>query len=194
MLGPSMVQHDLILDFVKDRAGERGGICSFLCSSGVLVCTYAEDPSNASPIGIQLNDVEHMDLSRQFHPALDRRVRRVDQPHTTVGLSSHGTFDTNFIHPDASPSPGGKVYLAPSGLVTSSPSFGGEEIGKFLGYIDDPALAGLPKGQTTITIYGGGFTRGDVFEMRNGLPTVNNYDEQPATLLSPGWVRIRIKI
>jgi len=194
MIGGTRQQYDLCLEFRKDRAGEAGGIVS-VSPSGNRYVTYAETvDSETLPIGIQLNDVEELDLSKQYHPAMQRRVRRVDQPGATVGISRHGIFDTNFVHPDAQPYSGRKAYLGPSGLLTHDASFGGPCIGFFQSNLNDD-LPGLPKYSGSITIYGGGFFRREVFIKDPGqAPYVTSVGSEPVKLTSPGWVRISIRL
>lgn len=194
-LGPNIIQRDLNLSFVKDKAGERGGIVSWVKHSGVQVAGYAVNPVGAKPLGIQLNDVEYMDLSRHWHPATDRGMRRVDRPGTTVGLSRVGQFDTNFIHPDSLPYSGKKAYLGPSGLITDNISFGGEEIGYFLSSLNDPNTAGLPRTQDRIVIYGGGYSRSQVFiKYPFDLPRITSQGDPEVSIMSPGWARVGLNI
>lgn len=194
-LGPSQVQQDLDLSFVKDRAGERGGIVCWVMSSGVQVVGYVANPIGAKPLGIQLNDVEEMDLSRHWHPATDRSMRRVDKPGATVGIAAVGTWDTNFIHPDANPYSGKKAYLAPSGLITDDISLGGDEIGIFLSSINDSNIPNLPRSRDYIVIYGGGWHRDQVFtKFPLDLPRITSQGELPTTIQSPGWARVKLRI
>lgn len=194
MLGPTRQIRDLNLNFVKNRAGEAGGIVAYVERSGVLVCGYVDTVVDAIPLGVQLNNVEGMNLSRQYHPAIQRGVRRVDMPNTTVGLSRDCTIDTNFVHPDAQPYSGRKAYLAPSGLVTHDSSFGGPQIGIFLSDINDANIAGLPRGSGYITIFGGGWYRPQVFSWSNGLPTITTEGELATQLVSPGFVRLKVDV
>lgn len=193
MLGPQRTVLDLNLNFVQARAGEAGGIVSFVEISGVTVVGYiTEDIANAQPLGIQLNAVENMDLSRHYHPALDRRMRRVDRPGSMVGLARKGTYDTNFVHPNCQAFCGQGAYLGVSGLLTHENI--GPRVGTFMSNIND-ALPGMPQnGPSIITIFGGGYTREDVF-----IKTYEGWErttqgEERQTVNSPGYVRIQVSV
>lgn len=194
MIGKTRQQIDLCLFYKKDIAGEAGGIVSNT-GSGVNFVGYLPNIDlETTPVGIQLNNVEELDLSRQYHPALDRRVRRVDRPGAIVGISRNGIFDTNFIHPGARPYSGKKAYLAPSGLITDDASLGGPQVGVFQSDLDGD-VPGLSKGSQLITVYGGGFFRREVFVKKPGQePYMEMRGAESVQILSPGWARIRIKI
>jgi len=194
-LGAQREVYGMHLNFVAERAGEAGGIMSRVASSGYEVIGYLEDVACAQPLGIQLHNVEHMDLGYQYHPWLDRGVRRVSQPGEVVAICPHGVFDTNFIHPDASPHSGAKAYLAPSGLITNDPSFGGPLIGKFESDLNDMNVAGLPIRSEYITVYGGGYVRTNYMKkVDRGKYEIQQPQVERVTLFSPGYARVRIQL
>ena len=196
MLGPNRQIFGKDLTLVANRAGERGGILSRIATSGVEVVGYLEDISNCpQPIGIQLNDIEHVDLGYQYHPWRDRGMRQVAQPGENVGIAMHCIVDTNFIHPDANPHSASKAYLAPSGLITNDASLGGPLLGHFMSELNDSKVAGLPNDSREIIVYGGGFVRGSYQEkVARGNYEIQEPSIEKITLQSPGWCRVRITL
>lgn len=118
----------LDLSFPKCETSERGGILSMATVSGVQVLQYAVEPSGARPLGVQLNEVEHLNFARQYYP----RLRRTDQPGAIVGVGTQGDFETDWLHLVGDIQSGTPAYLGPSGTVTDDASLGSVRIGKFL--------------------------------------------------------------
>jgi len=193
-LGPQRQLHNKILNMAATRAGEAGGIVSRIASSGVEVVGYVEEIADVWPIGIQLHNVEHIDEGYQYNPWTQRGVRRVSKIGEIVGICTHCIVDTNFVALGATPHSGKKAYLAPSGLVTDDASLGGAEIGHFMSDLNGVVI-GMPRGAGVITVYGGGFARGETIYYQNpkGERIVNETVEE-ITYNTPGWVRIRIKL
>jgi hypothetical protein len=181
------------------RAGECGGILCYVASSGVQVVGYLADISNdVYPLGVQLHDVEVMDEGYIYNPWVERGVRRVSKPNEAVSFSSHCQIDTNFIHPGANPHSGKIAYLAPSGLITDNAGLGGPKIGYFASEINDNKVAGLPNTSGFITVFGGGWVRGQYMKKVNGEGQ-NIFEIQEPTIekvviATRGWCRVRIKI
>lgn len=178
---------DIDFNFVQANACERGGMVSFQELSGVYVIGYLVNPSGAMPLGIQLNDVENMNLGRQYHPGgIGRGQRVVDRPGTTVGLSKVCEIITNFIHPDSNPYCGATAYLGPSGLLTTDQSLNGPQVGYFLSDISiEPS---------TVIINGGGWYRDQVFIKD---PTGWHYETEfslPITVTTNGYAKVRISV
>ncbi len=178
------------------RAGEAGGMLSYVMSSGVPVVGYITDLSEeVFPMGIQLHNVEHMDEGYAFNPWIQRGVRRVSKPNEPVSFSAHCEIDTNFIHPSATPHSGKKAYLAPSGLITDDASFGGPLIGVFVSSINDTGVAGLPRSISPITIFGGGFVRGSYMKKISiGKFEIQEPSIEKVVIMSPGWARVRVTL
>jgi hypothetical protein len=194
-LGPQRQLHNKILNMAATRAGEAGGIVSRVASSGVEVVGYVEEIDGVWPIGIQLHNVEHIDEGYQYNPWTQRGVRRVSKIGEIVGICTHCIIDTNFIHPNANPNSAKKAYLAPSGLITDDASLGGAHIGTFMSNLNDTTIAGLPRGSGLVTVYGGGFSRGETIYYQNpkGERIVNETIEE-ITVLTYGWARVRITL
>ena len=195
-LGPRRQIFAKDLTMIANRAGEAGGILSRIATSGVEVLGYLEDLSNCpQPLGVQLHDIEHMDLGYQYDPWRTRGMRRVSQPGDGVAVSMHCEIDTNFIHPNANPHSAKKAYLAPSGLITDDPSLGGPLIGVFMSEINDTKVAGLPNDSREIVVYGGGYVRGSYMDkVARGKFEIQEPSIERITLTSPGWCRVRIKL
>lgn len=195
MLGSQRSIYEKTLKLVSNRAGEAGGIVSYIKSSGVEVVGYIDSlTGNPDPLGIQLHNVEHIDEGFQYNPWIERGVRRVSKPGEIVAISMNCIVDTNFVHPNAAPHSGLKAYLAPSGLITNDASLGGQQIGYFLSSLNDN-LPGMPRGVSTITIYGGGFVRGEYMKkVARGKFEIQQPSIEKITLSSPGWVRVKVKI
>lgn len=116
-------------DFVCPFTQERGGILSFSNPSGFLFLAYAVDPVGAIPLGVQYNDIEYMDLSRQF-PTW--HLRETDQPCGIVGALTDGDVETDWLYIIGTLTTGDKAYVGPSGTITNHAALGGHHIGKFL--------------------------------------------------------------
>lgn len=200
-LGPQRQIHHRENGMASLRAGECGGVLCYVASSGVQVVGYLADISDQDyvyPLGIQLHDVEIMDEGYMYNPWVERGVRRVSKPNEPVSFSSDCQVDTNFIHPNANPHSGKKAYLAPSGLITDDVSLSGINIGYFMSSLNDAGCAGLPTTSGYITVFGGGWVRGQYMKKVGGQGQ-NKFEIQTPTmenvqLLSPGWCRVRIKI
>lgn len=176
------------LNLVSQRAGEAGGIVSYVASSGVQVVGYIADITSTEvfPIGVQLHNVEIMDEGYMFNPWVDRGVRRVSKPNEPVAISAHCIVETNFIHPNATPNSSKKAYLAPSGLITDDASLGGQHIGYF--------MSDLFGGQSTIVVCGGGWVRGDYMKKVGDVFEIQQPSIEKVMITSPGYARVRIKI
>lgn len=196
MLGTRQQIFHRDLTMVSQAPAECGGILSYVTSSGVEVLDYVADPTDASPLGVLLHNVEVMDEGYMWNPWKDRGVRRVSKPGESVAFSCHCEIDTNFVHPNAAPHSGKKAYLGPSGLVTDDASLGGPQIGRFMSNLNDRNVPGLPNGgQSYVLVRGGGFVRGQYMKkVAPGKFEIQEESIETAKVLTPGWVRIRIKI
>jgi hypothetical protein len=178
MLRPLRQIDSLNTAYVTPWTQERGGVLSYGSASGVTIVEYAANPSGAKVVGIQHNDVEHLNLTYEPHPS---RVREVDTPCGTVGIIQQGVFETDWIHLIGSISSGDKAYAGPSGTITNSASFGGTQIGHFLG-----TLTGSPR---LLTYRGLGFTR---TAQEGGVIVTENDPNDRVFVQSDGFARVRI--
>lgn len=114
---------DSNISFFSDSTMERGGIATMkTAGSGVAmddssaVVEYAADPSGKAPVGILMNEVVNLDLTRQ-----KQNIHRDEvQVNGKVTLWSKGTVVTDMIYPGETISAGDKAYLVGSGLLTAS--------------------------------------------------------------------------
>ena len=173
------------IDFITPWTQERGGCLSVVVNSGMYIAEYSANPSGNFILGIQLNDIEWMNLSRQYHRTYSHPAAMTDVPCGTVGVCVQGDFVTDWIYPVGTISRGDAAYAGPSGMFTNSSLFGGEQIGKFIGPLrSDPHCV----------IYRGmGFSRQFMDTCDKEIKWENNPED--ATLLAtPGYIKIRIDV
>jgi hypothetical protein len=111
------------IDFFMNEVAERGGIASFsTAGSGAAMdqaqqlATYAANPSGAKPIGILMNDMVSVDLTRQkLNPYKDEV-----QIGGKVTLWDKGEVVTNMIQPGITVTVGQTAYLHASGYVSNT--------------------------------------------------------------------------
>lgn len=170
-------------DFITPYTQELGGCLTLVLSSGMYIAQYAADPSGAFPMGVQLNSVEHMNLTRQPHRTFLGYT--VDVPCAIVGIATEGEFITDWLHLVGSIAPGDAAYVGPSGTFTNSAAFGGRQIGEFRGALEvDPHR---------VTFRGLGFSRQYVDCNTKQLVWENNPADRQY-VETPGYAKIRIKI
>ncbi len=120
--GDRTTLHDKI-DYFMNEVAERGGIVSVSTQgSGVAMdnasqlCTYAANPSGARPLGILLQDMVNLDLTRQkLNPYKDEV-----QIGGKVAIGQKGEWVTNRIQPGVTISAGNTAYLHASGYLTNN--------------------------------------------------------------------------
>lgn len=178
-LKPKGQLEGLDLSFPKNETSERGGILSMVTVSGIDVLQYVVNPSGARPLGVQLNDIEYIDLTRQYFPTL----RRTDQPMTTVGVGTQGDFETDWLYLVGVIRPGTPAYLGPSGTVTDDASLGGVCLGKFISPLRQTHHQVVYAGLGFTTSYMDPFTRQIVVE---------NNPADRILIDTPGFATIRI--
>lgn len=170
------------VDFICPFTQERGGIASLLVASGMYMASYAYSASGARPLGIQLNDLQNIDLSRQIDP---RRLEMTDFPCGIVGLSMQGDYTTDWIYPVGTITTGDIAYVGPSGMFTNDSSLGGNEVGKFLSsVVSDPH---------TVTFQGLGFTR-EFVDPCDKTIKIENDPKDAILLATPGYIKVRVKL
>lgn len=167
------------LCFPKFETSERGGILSMVSISGLDVVQYVKDPSGTRPLGIQLNDVENLNFSREYYP----RLRRTDQSLGIVGVGTQGDFETDWLHLIGVIKPGTLAYVGPSGTITDDASLGGPRIGKFLSTLKSDPHTLVYEGLGFSTSFMDPFTKKIVIE-NNPLDRV--------FVITPGFAKIRI--
>ena len=162
------------------RTSERGGILSITNVSGIDMMSYAINPSGVKPLGIQLNDIENINLSREYHPIL----RRTDEPFENVGVGTDGDFLTDWLHISGIINIGTPAYVGPSGTITNISSLGGVQIGHFLSQVkSDPHV---------VYFSGLGFSTA-IMDPRTKKIVIENNPEDQQRVITPGYAKIRIK-
>ena len=133
------------ISFFMNTTAERGGLVSAATSgSGVAmddanaVVAYAAAASGAKPIGVLLNDVVDLDLTRQHINWHKDEV----QVGGKVTVLRQGQVVTNMLVSGVVPTAGAPAYVGASGLVGTS-STNAVQIGSFLSGKDADGYAKL---------------------------------------------------
>lgn len=180
MLKPLRQQAALNVDFCGFDTSDRGGILHLVTASGIDLARYVADPSGQTMLGFQLNDIEYIDYTRQIDPS---RNREVTNPFEIVNILQDGDIETDWVHLIGSPVRGAPAYAGPSGMVTDSASFGGAQIGIFLGTLNaDPHL---------VTYRGRGFTTSYQERCTHNI-VVDNDPADRVLVLSDGSIKVRM--
>ena len=141
-LKPDRIEFLSDISFFATSAAERGGVASVVTGgSGVsmddanAVVSYATNPSGAKPIGVLLNDVVSLDLTRQ-HINWHRDEVQVGGK---VALLRNGQVTTNLVA--GTPAAGSDAYVAASGYISTVQAAGAVKIGQFLSAKDSDGYA-----------------------------------------------------
>lgn len=134
--------------FSSSATAERGGVASVSSGgSGVsmddasAVVAYATAASGAKPVGILLNDVVDLDLTRQHINFHKDEVQKGGK----VTLLQLGQITTDMV--TGSPAAGDPAYVAHSGLISNTPPTDGSteneyyRVGRFLSAKDSEGFA-----------------------------------------------------
>jgi hypothetical protein len=184
-LRPIRQTEQVNIDFICPHTQERGGCLSFASASGIDFAEYSANPSGSFVLGIQLNDIEWMNLSRQYHRTFSRNGISTDVPFGTVGIGVQGDWVTDWLYLIGSPTPGDVVYAGPSGTFTNSSDFGAIKIGTFIGPLEEnPHL---------VCYRGLGFSREYVDPYTKTVVTENDPNDR-ILIPSPGFIKIRIDV
>lgn len=131
------------ISFFMNETATRGGVVSLstggsgaaMDQSQALV-TYAATPSGKMPVGILLNDMVNLDLTRQHLNQYKNEVQKGSK----VTILRKGYVVTSNIQ--GTPAAGDSVYVAHSGNVANSDVIGGGSvIGRFLSSKDQDGYA-----------------------------------------------------
>jgi hypothetical protein len=135
-LKPDRVELLTDVSFFMNTTAERGGVVSVVtATSGVgvsmddanAVVAYAAVASGAKPVGLLLNDVVNLDLTRQ-HINWHKDETQVGGKVTVLRV---GQVTTNMLVAAITPSAGADAYVGASGLIGTS-STNAVKIGQFL--------------------------------------------------------------
>jgi hypothetical protein len=181
MLKPLRQVQALNIDFITINTSERGGILTIGSVSGLTIAQYAVDPAEAVPIGVQYNDVEYRDSSRQ--PFVYGIPREVEVPYGIVGIATDGDYITDWIQASGTIINGDRAYVGPSGLITNNASLGGYQIGYFLGPLTpDPHV---------VIFSGKGFHR-EKMDPDTKRVVQENDPANRVFVLSDGFIKVRL--
>jgi len=144
-LKPDRIELLTDISFFSNAVSERGGVVSAVTSgSGVAmddanaVAAYAAVASGAKPLGILLNDVVNLDLTRQHINWHKDEVQLGGK----VSLLRQGQVTTNMLVAAITPAAGVDAYVGASGLIGTS-STNSVKIGTFLGSKDSDGYVKL---------------------------------------------------
>lgn len=109
------------ISFYMNSVAERGGVVSFVTvgsgaamDQGQALVIYRSTSSGATPVGVLMNDMVDVDLTRyHLNPQKDEVLKG-----GKVNLRTWGWVTTNMIKSGDSPTAGSKAYLAPDGRIT----------------------------------------------------------------------------
>lgn len=142
-LKPDRIELLTNVSFFMNTTAERGGVVSAVTSgSGVsmddalAVVGYAAAASGAQPVGLLLNDVVNLDLTRQ-HINWHRDEVQVGGK---VVVLRQGEAVTNMLVSGITPSAGDAAYVGASGLIGTS-STNAAKVGQFLSKKDADGYA-----------------------------------------------------
>ena len=137
-------RHELDTDisFFMNETAERGVVVSVSTAgsgaamdSSVAVATVAAEASGAYPLGVLMNDVVNLDLTRQHINFYKNEVQQGGK----VTILRKGFVVTDQI--SGSPTAGATAYLADSGKISSTQDGTAVAIGQFLSTKDADGYA-----------------------------------------------------
>ena len=141
-LKPDRVELLTDISFFMNTTATRGGVVSASSAgSGVAmddanaVVAYAANPSGAKPIGLLLNDVVDIDLTRQHINWHKDEVQKGGK----VTVLRQGQVTTNLVA--GSPTAGADAYVAASGYISTTQAAGAVKVGQFLSAVDADGYA-----------------------------------------------------
>jgi hypothetical protein len=142
-LKPDRIEKLTDISFFMNSTAERGGVVSVVTAgSGVsmddanAVVSYASVASGAKPIGVLLNDVVNLDLTRQ-HINWHKDEVQLGGKVTVLRL---GHVVTNMLVSGITPSAGDSAYVGANGLLGTS-STNAVKVGQFLSAKDSDGYA-----------------------------------------------------
>lgn len=142
-LKPDRIELMTDVSFFMNTTAERGGVVSVVTAgSGVsmddasAVVAYAATVSGSKPVGVLLNDVVDLDLTRQHINWYRDEVQKGGK----VTVLRQGQVTTDRIVSGANPSAGDDAYVGVSGLIGTS-STNSVKIGQFLSSTDADGYA-----------------------------------------------------
>jgi hypothetical protein len=142
-LKPHRIESLTDISFFMNSTAERGGIASVVTGGSgsalddaTAVVGYVSGVSGTKPMGILLNDVVNLDLTRQHINWHKDEV----QVGGKVSLLRQGQVTTNYLVAGITPTAGSAAYVGASGLIGTS-STNASQIGTFLSSKDADGYA-----------------------------------------------------
>ena len=121
-LKPHRIELDSDISFFMDAVQERGGVVVLktigsgnAMDQSAAVVEYVAVASGKMPVGVLMNDVVNLDLTRQKLNPYKHEV----QVNTKVTLWTKGEVQTDRLVPGITVSVDDRAYLGPSGLITN---------------------------------------------------------------------------
>ena len=143
-LKPDRIELLTDVSFFMNSTATRGGVASVVVSSSGVgvsmddanaVVAYAATASGAKPVGLLLNDVVDLDLTRQHINWHKDEV----QVGGKVTLLRQGQVTTNLVA--GTPSAGADAYVANNGYISTTQAAGAVKVGQFLSAVDSNGYA-----------------------------------------------------
>lgn len=138
------------ISFFMNEVAERGGVVCLgtgnpsgaAMDSAANLVTYSSNPSGKVPMGVLMNDMVNLDLTRQHINFYKNEVQKGGK----VTVLRKGQILTNMIHPTGTVTAGAKAYVADSGLFSTSTraltvDSGAVSIGRFMTAKDSDGYA-----------------------------------------------------
>ena len=139
-------EFDTDISFFMNEVATRGGIASISTAGsgaaldqGVALVSYTGEPSGTAPVGILLNDMVNLDLTRQHINQHKDEIQKGGK----VTLLRKGWVVTNMIA-GTNPTAGQDAYVAHSGYLSASDIAAdgtGPSIGTWLSTVDQDGYA-----------------------------------------------------
>lgn len=115
---------DSDISFFMSEVAERGGIVSISAtsSSGAAMdqaeatVSYVANPSGIKPLGVLMDDMVNLDLTRQKLNPYKQEVQLGGK----VSVWPKGVVVTDFVYPGHTPTPGQLAYVGHSGYIAAS--------------------------------------------------------------------------
>jgi hypothetical protein len=141
-LKPDRIELLTDVSFFMNSTATRGGVASVVTGGvgvsmddATAVVAYAAVASGAKPVGLLLNDVVDLDLTRQHINWHKDEV----QVGGKVTLLRQGQVTTNLVA--GTPAAGADAYVANNGVLSTVQAAGTVKVGQFLSAVDSNGYA-----------------------------------------------------
>jgi hypothetical protein len=141
-LKPDRIELLTDVSFFMNSTATRGGVASVVTGGvgvsmddATAVVAYAAVASGAKPVGVLLNDVVDLDLTRQHINWHKDEV----QVGGKVTLLRQGQVTTNLVA--GTPAAGADAYVANNGVISTTQATGSVKVGQFLSAVDSNGYA-----------------------------------------------------